>query len=201
MSKSQMVKKEEQSALIKKANDKSTELNTRYPIPKLPHRPVTGWTVVDLVAFDASPPEQPVMRTFQARDLINDDIPVRSPELRTQSFFTEVRKLLVFTRDMRLYESIWDDEVLNERALDIQDAKVMAFIDGDPVWDGTQREVLDYGRVTEVFEMATDMEVDNLTFYVEWQSPSLAQEFSLVKEKVRQRIRSATSRKSWRRKT
>lgn len=145
------------------------------------------------------------MRTFQARDLINEDIQVKLPELRTQSFFTELRKLLIFAGDMRFNESIWDDEVLNERALDVQDAKIMALTDGgkdgEAVWHGTQEEVLDYGRVTEIFEMATDMGLDNLIFYVDWQSPSgsLAQQFSLLKQKIHQRIRSARSRKSWRR--
>lgn len=166
-----------------------------YPIPRFEgssSTPETGWMVVDLVA--ASPlGGDPVVRSFQARELINDDIPVRLSQLRAQPFFTEVRKLLVFTENMGAFESVWDDKILNGRAgaAEVQDGKVIALMDDATMWHGKQ--VLDCGKALEVFERATDLGLEKMAFYVEWYDSSLSQGISLAGEQVRQRLHSTRS--------
>lgn len=168
-----------------------------YPMrifPGQPRWPATGWIIVDLVAFPASSPDCPVIRTFQARDLINDNVSVNLPALRANSFFTEVRKLLVFCgRIDGSNLSVWDDQVLNQRGLEVQNAKIVALTDDTSLWDGTQ--MLEDGNVVKVFERATDRGLEKLTIYVAWYDSSLSQEVSLVRQQIRQRIHSTGARK------
>lgn len=179
----------------------SRELDLNYLIPPFAspsHMPETGWIIVDLVAFATSPLGHSVTRTFQARDLINDDISVGMPELRMQSFFTELRKLLIFTQNMGLYESVWYDEILNERAVKVRDAEILVLMDDANIWNGEQ--ILESRKAVELFERATDTGLDRLTFYVEWYNSSLSQNISLAREQFRQRVRSYASMKRLRRK-
>lgn len=172
----------------------NAEDNLKYPIPLFKgemRKPETGWMIVDLVA--ASPLGSPIIRTFQARDIINGDISVTFPQLRTHSFFNEVRKLLIFVENMVTYESVWDDKILNGRAVDVQNAKIVALMADATIWDG--KEILDVGKVVELFEKATDMGLEKLTFYVEWYDSSFLQDFSLARKQFRQRVRSTESRK------
>lgn len=185
---------EGESSLITRVNDMNAEDNLKYPIPLFKgemRKPETGWMIVDLVA--ASPLGSPIIRTFQARDIINGDISVTFPQLRTHSFFNEVRKLLIFVENMVTYESVWDDKILNGRAVDVQNAKIVALMADATIWDG--KEILDVGKVVELFEKATDMGLEKLTFYVEWYDSSFLQEFSLARKQFRQRVRSTESRK------
>lgn len=185
---------EEGSSLITRVDDMNAEDNLKYPIPLFQgeiRKPETGWMIVDLVA--ASPLGSPIIRTFQARDIINGDISVTFPQLRTHSFFNEVRKLLIFVENMVTYESIWDDKILNGRAVDVQNARIVALMDDATIWDG--KEILEVGKVVELFEKATDMGLEKLTFFVEWHDSSLFQEISLAREQFRQRFRSTGSRK------
>lgn len=169
----------------------------QYPMrifPGQPRWPATGWMIVDLVAFPASSPDFPVIRTFQARDLINDNVSVNLPALRAQSFFTEVRKLLVFCGRMDGCNlSVWDDQVLNQRGLEVQNAKIVALADDTSLWDGTQ--MLEDGTAVELFERATDRGLEKLTIYVAWYDSSL------VRQQIRQRIHSGGGRKGVRCKT
>lgn len=185
---------EVESSLITRVNDMNAEDNLKYAIPLFTgeiRKPETGWMIVDLVA--ASPLGSPIIRTFQARDIINGDISVTFPQLRTHSFFNEVRKLLIFIENMVTYESIWDDKILNGRAVDVQDAEIVALMDDATIWDG--KEILEVGKVVELFEKATDMGLEKLTFYVEWYDSSLLQGISLAREQFRRRLRSTGSRK------
>lgn len=191
---------EEQSDIIIRLDEMTAQLDADYPIPSFegqPRWPSMGWMIVDLVAVSAL--GHPVIRTFQARDLINEDVSVTLPGLRARLFFTEVRKLLIFATNIGVYESIWDDEVLNARAFRVQDAKVLALMDDATIWNGKQ--VLELRKTVELFENATNMNRERLTFYVEWYDASLSQEISLVREQFRQRVRSTASRKRLRRRT
>ncbi|KAK7726463.1 hypothetical protein SLS63_007623 [Diaporthe eres] len=184
---SQTEKEEIESPLGIRVNAMTQEYNLTYPIPLFicpSHSPETGWLIVDLVAFAASPLGRSVTRTFQARELINNDISVGLPELRTQSFFTEVRKLLIFTGSIALYESVWDDEILNKRAVEVQNAEILVLMDDATIWDGKQ--MLKVGKVVDLFERATNMGLEKLTFYVEWYNSSLSQDISLAREQFRQ---------------
>lgn len=100
---------------------------------------------------------------------------------------------MIFVENMVTYESIWDDKILNGRAVDVQNAKIVALMDDATIWDG--KEILDVGKVVELFEKATDMGLEKLTFFVEWHDSSLFQEISLAREQFRQRFRSTGSRK------
>lgn len=174
-----------------------------YPMrifPGQPRWPATGWMIIDLVAFPASSPDCSVIRTFQARDLINDNVSVTLPALRAQSFSTEVRKLLVFCGRMDGSNlSVWDDQVLNQRGLEVQNAKIVALADDTSLWDGTQ--MLEDKSVVELFERATDRGLDKLTIYVAWYDCSLSQEVSLVRQQIRQRIHGTGATKQLRCKT
>lgn len=190
-----------ESPLGIRLNQMSQEWDLNYPIPLFEcpsHSPETGWLIVDLVACAAPPLGHAVTRTFQARELINNDISVGLLELRTQSFFTEVRKLLIFTESMVLYESVWNDEILNERAVDVQNAEILFLMDDATIWNGKQ--MLEARKVVEIFERATDMGLEKLTFYVEWYNSSLSQDISLAREQIRQDLRSTASRKKLRKK-
>lgn len=190
-----------ESPLGIRLNQMSREWDFNYPIPLFEcpsHSPETGWLIVDLVACAAPPLGHAVTRTFQARELINNDISVGLLELRTQSFFTEVRKLLIFTESMVLYESVWNDEILNERAVDVQNAEILFLMDDATIWNGKQ--MLEARKVVEIFERATDMGLEKLTFYVEWYNSSLSQDISLAREQIRQDLRSTASRKKLRKK-
>lgn len=191
---------EERGDIITRLNDMSAELDAKFPIPSFegqPRWPSMGWMIVDLVAV--SPLGHPIIRTFQARDLIKEEISVTLPGLRARLFFTEVHKLLIFATNIDVYESIWDDEVLNARAFQVQDAKVLALMDDATIWNGKQ--VLELRKTVELFENATNMNLERLTFYVEWYDASLSQEISLAREQFRQRVRSTGSRKRLRRRT
>lgn len=193
---SQMEEEELDGPLGIRVHEMCQEHDLKYPIPLFEcpsHSPETEWIIVDLVACAAFPLGHPVTRTFQARELVNNDISVGLPELRTQSFFTEVRKLLIFTENMGLYESVWDDEILNKRALDVQKAEILVLMDDATIWDGKQ--MLESGKVIDLFERATDMGLEKLTFYVEWYSSSLSQDISLAREQFRQEVRGTASRK------
>lgn len=198
-------REEEQQAeepIETRVNEMSSEFADKYPMPEFSgpsRKPETGWMVIDLVAYPASSPDHPVIRTFQARDLINDDVAVRLPALRAQCFFTEVRKLLVFCENKSCYHSVWYEDVLNEHAVHVQDAKIVALIDGAAFLDSKQ--VLEEGQVVELFEKATDMGLERLTFFVEWYTSSISQEISIKKHQVRQRASSTSSMKRFSRKT
>lgn len=167
-------------------SDTIAEASILYPIPEFegqPRWPATGWMIIDLVAFPPSSPDRPVTRTFQARDLINDNISVTLPELRAQSFFTEVRKLLVFCARMNEFNlPVWDDKALNKCSLAVQNEEIVALTDDTSLWDG--KEMLDHGNVVELFERATDKGLENLAIYVSWIDSSLLQELSLVGQQV-----------------
>lgn len=191
---------EEDISLIVRLEEWSAQLDARHPIPKFegqPRKPPMGWVIVDLVA--ASPLGRPVIRTFQARDLVNEEISVTFPGLRTQLFFTEVHKLLIFTQNMGVFKSVWDDKILNRRAVHVQNAKVIALMDDATIWKGKQ--ILEVRKVVELFETATYMGLEKLTFYVEWYNASLLQEISLAREQFRQGVRSTISRVRLRRRT
>ncbi|KAG6364633.1 hypothetical protein INS49_006236 [Diaporthe citri] len=199
---SQTEREELDGPLGMRVNEMSQEYDLEFPIPLFEcpsYSPETGWLIVDLVACAASPLGHSVTRTFQARELINNDISVGLPELRTQSFFTEVQKLLIFTENMGLYESVWNDEVLNKRAVDVQNAEILVLMDDATIWDGKQ--ILEAGKVIELFERATDMGLEKLTFYVEWYNSSLSQDISLAREQFRQEARRTASRKRLRTKS
>lgn len=67
-----------------------------------------------ITIVDMQPPRgMQVSRTFEATDLIDDDIPDFLYDLRAHLFFTEVRKLLLYSRfDASLLP--WDDQRLNQ---------------------------------------------------------------------------------------
>ncbi|KAI7778531.1 hypothetical protein LA080_002041 [Diaporthe eres] len=196
---SQTEEEELESPLGIRVNAMTQEYNLTYPIPLFicpSHSPETGWLIVDLVACAESPLGHSVTRTFQARELINNDVSVGLPELRTQSFFTEVRKLLIFTGSIGLYKWVWDDEILNQRAVDVQNAAIVVLMDDATIWDGKQ--MLEVRKVVELFERATDMGLEKLTFYVEWYNSSLSQDISLARERLSQDVRRTASRKKLR---
>jgi hypothetical protein len=172
--------------------DAIAEAILHYPIPQFegqPRWPSTRWMITDLVAFPPSSPDRPVTRTFQARELINDNISVTLPELRAQSFFAEVRKLLVFCARINEFNlTVWDDKALNKCSLAVQNAEIVALTDDTSLWNG--EEMLEPGNVVELFERATDKGLEKLVIYVAWCDSSLLREFSSVRQQVRQRSRS-----------
>lgn len=168
--------------------DAIMEAARMYPLREFPgerRHPDTGWMVIDLVAIYPSSPERYITRTFQARELINDDISVHLSGLRTHSFFTEVYKLLIFCKRLgnpSLTMCNWDDEVLNELVCEIadQEAVISAFTDDRSLWN--VKDTLECGKVLELFERATKKSLEKLTIYVAWYDSSLSQEFSLLKK-------------------
>ncbi|POS75973.1 hypothetical protein DHEL01_v205636 [Diaporthe helianthi] len=158
----------------------------KYPIREFPgerRHPNTGWIIIDLVAINPLLPKRRIRRTFQARDLINDEVSVHLSALRTQSFFTEVYKLLVFCARLGNLNMLdWDDEVLNNLVCGLADqgAPITAFTDDTSLWDARDR--LECGKVVELFERATEKGVDSLTIYVMWHDSRLSQEFSLLRK-------------------
>ncbi|KAJ0109629.1 hypothetical protein J7T55_014191 [Diaporthe amygdali] len=162
----------------------SLEFALKYPIPLFDgesRKPVTANMMIDLVAWTTSS-VLPVTRTFEARELINDDVAVRLPVLRSQSFFAEVRKLLIFSGNTNLYKCIWDDEELNKREIGTRKGKIIASTDCDTLWK--RKQILEEGKVIELFERATDMGLERMTFRVAWYSSSVPQDISLVKQQL-----------------
>ncbi|KAG8165836.1 hypothetical protein KVR01_004388 [Diaporthe batatas] len=166
--------------------DAIMEAARRYPLREFPgerRHTITGWMIVDLVAIPPSSPERSITRTFQARELINDEISVHLSALRTQSFFTEIYKLLVFCERLGNHNMLdWDDEVLNELVCGLadQDTGILAFTNDDILWN--VKDTLECGKVVELFERATKKGLEKLAIYVTWCHSSLSQEFSFLKK-------------------
>jgi hypothetical protein len=168
------------------------EATLRYPLREFegqPRWPATGWMIVDLVALPQSSPDRPVTRTFQARDLINDNVSVNLPVLRTLSFFNEVRKLLLFCA--RMNESnlaVWDEDDLNRCSADVDTDGVVALTDDISLSHG--KEPLTPEFVVQLFAKATDKALENLGVYLTWTDSPLSQELSWMGHELSERPRS-----------
>ncbi|KAJ4391539.1 hypothetical protein N0V93_005157 [Gnomoniopsis smithogilvyi] len=76
--------------------------------------PVVKIDDMKITIIDLHPPRDIIVsRTFEATDLIDNNISMFLPDLRAHPFLTEVRKLLLYSRfDSALYP--WDDHRLNQ---------------------------------------------------------------------------------------
>lgn len=186
-------------AIPRRLNDLDSESELKYLIQDLHvenRKPVTGDMVIHMVARTLR--GHAVTRTLKARELINDNISMCLAALRAHSFFTEVRKLLIFSGDMSFYECVWDDKDLNKREILTRDAKIMMSTNCSSLWRDYQ--MLEEKKVVDLFDRATHAQLERLTFQVEWYCSSISQQLSLARREFRQRVCNTGPRNILRRK-
>lgn len=106
----------------------------------------------------------PVTRSFEADDLLNENIPTHNPELRTAPLFVEIRKLLLYCK-YDVHYAPWDETRLDKLELQLGTIGIEASF---PQRFSAPR-VLSAELAVKAIDNAMELGWPELKFFVTWE--------------------------------